>query len=74
MQPRCGTQAGVGQSLAQSVAMKPFCRQAVHLTVDRCFGHVDLTTFLEVVILVGHFVVIAALVGPSGSADTEETM
>lgn len=42
--------------------------------VGRYFGHVDLTKFLEVVILVGRFVVIAALVGPSDSADTEETM
>lgn len=30
--------------------------------------------FLEVVILVGRLVVIAALVGPSDFADTEETM
>lgn len=42
--------------------------------VDRYFGHVDLTRFLEVVILVGHLVVSAALVGPFDSADTEETM
>lgn len=74
LQRRCGTQAGVRQSLEQSVARRLFCRQAVHLMVGRYFGHVDLTKFLEVVILVGRFVVIAALFGPSDSADTEETM
>ena len=41
--------------------------------VDQYFGHVDLTRFLEVVILVGRLIVIGALVDPSDFADMEET-
>ena len=70
----CGKQVGALQSLEQSVARKLFYRQVVHLRVDRYFALVDLTKSLEVVRLVGHLVVIAALVAPSDSAGTEETM
>lgn len=40
---------------------------------DQYFGHVDLTRFLEVVILVGRLIVIAVLVDPFDFADMEET-
>ena len=66
-------QIGARQSLDQSAARKLFYRQGVHSMVNRYFGHVDLTRFLEVVILVGGLDVIAALVGLSDSADAEET-
>ena len=67
-----GTQVGARQPLEQSVARKPFYRQVVHLMADRYFAHVDLMKSLEVVILVGHLVATAALVGPSDSAGAEE--
>lgn len=68
-----GMQIGARQSLEQSAARKLFYRQGVHLMVNRYFGHVDLTRFLEVAILVGGLDVIAALVGLSDSADAEAT-
>lgn len=70
----CGKQVGALQSLEQSVARKLFYQQVVHLRVDRYFALVDLTKSLEVVRLVGRLVVVAALVAPSDSAGTEETM
>ena len=73
LQQHCGMQVCAHRSLEQPVARKLFYRQVVHLMVKRYFDHVDLTKFLEVVILVGHLVVIAALVGPGDSADMVET-
>ena len=74
LQQHCGTQVGALQSPDQSAARKLFYRPVVHLMVDRYFGHVDLKRFLAAVILVDPLVVIAALVGPSDSADTAKKM
>lgn len=72
LQQQCGGQVCAHQALERAVARKLFYQQVVHLMARRYFDRVDLTRFLGVVILAGHFVVIAALVGPAGSADTEE--
>lgn len=74
LQQQCGTRVEAHQRLEQSGARKPFCRQVAHSMVDLCFGHVGLTRSSEVVILVDGLVVVAALVAPSDSADTEEMM
>ena len=63
-QQHCAKEVGVLQQLVQFVA-KLSCRQLVCLRLDPYFGHVELTRFLEVVILVVHLVVMTALVGPS---------
>ena len=69
----CEVRIGARQSLEQHAARKPFDQRVVHLMVDQYFGHVDLTRFLEVVILVGRLIVIGVLVDPSDFADMEET-
>lgn len=72
LQQHRGMQVCAHQALERSVARRLFYQQVVRLMVKRYFDRVDLTTFLGVVILAGRFVVIAALVVPAGSADTEE--
>ena len=73
LQHHCGMQVCAHRALERAVARKLFYQQVVHLMVERYFDRVDLTTFLGVVILAGQSVVIAALVGPAGSVDMEET-
>ena len=69
----CEVRIVARQSLERHVARKPFDQRVVHLMVDQYFDHVDLTRFLEEVILVGRLIVIGVLVDPSDFADMEET-